>query len=325
MAIINDNDMEIIIGDDQKDAIKKMLNDRLFCLINMPAKKPNDIISKFSSSVFVGHMNDRLVRTFAIRAAGTNTVYEDCAFYLSLYYTRGEEEKDKSIFEQRMERKKEHSIFCKNLTVDELITFLDGKELVLITNYMGYGNMEVLKVNDFLNKLILIREENEAKFILRDESCDIRVYLRRVAGDDSCSKQGLRLEDINNFDIGHRIGEIFRKKCKSYFDDDNFYFAEYMAKTEKVQALYFVTRFHSNHNWDADPVNIINARISALVLPGKASGCDTEKLSENAKTMNNVRNEEYVIDSIHFNSDVFYDLTEFAKFVDSYILYFSYD
>ena len=39
MAIINDNDMEIILKGNQEETIRKMLKDRLFCLIKMPAKK----------------------------------------------------------------------------------------------------------------------------------------------------------------------------------------------------------------------------------------------------------------------------------------------
>ena len=225
MAIIHDNDTEIIMRGDQKDAIKKMLNDRLFCLVNMPAKKPRNIISEFSSSVFIGRMNDFAVRTFAIRDVGTNTIYEDCEYYLSIYFTRGREEKNQSIFDQRMERKKEHAISCKDLKVDELLAFMEGKELVLITNYMLYGNMEAIRVDDFLNKLLLLREESEAKFLSRDEYCDIRIYLRRGAAEISCSDQGLCLENISNLDIGRRIVEIFRKKSKGYYDDDKFFSA----------------------------------------------------------------------------------------------------
>ena len=43
MAIIKDNDMEIILKGNQDEAIRKMLKDRLFCLIKMPAKKPERI------------------------------------------------------------------------------------------------------------------------------------------------------------------------------------------------------------------------------------------------------------------------------------------
>ena len=43
MAIICDNDMEIILKGSSEEVIRKMLKDRLFALIKMPAKKPEKL------------------------------------------------------------------------------------------------------------------------------------------------------------------------------------------------------------------------------------------------------------------------------------------
>jgi len=54
MAIVNDNDMEIILKGSEKEVIRKMLKNRLFCLLEMPVQKPKRFNSSYSSSIFVG-------------------------------------------------------------------------------------------------------------------------------------------------------------------------------------------------------------------------------------------------------------------------------
>ena len=138
MAIINDDDMEIILKGNQDEAIRKMLKDRLFCLIKMSAKKPERITSPCSSSVFVGCLNGWTFRSFAIRKDGSKTLYSDCEYYLSIYEKRGTDEELSGYFESGIERIKEHTISITNPSVDELLSFLKNQELVLITNYMHY-------------------------------------------------------------------------------------------------------------------------------------------------------------------------------------------
>ena len=103
MAIINDNDMEIILkGAQELDVIRKMLDNRMFCLIKMPSEKPKEIISDFSSSVFVDHMNG-MFRSFAIRNDGLKNLYSDCEYYLSIYYQRGTDDERKQFFVRSLE------------------------------------------------------------------------------------------------------------------------------------------------------------------------------------------------------------------------------
>jgi hypothetical protein len=66
--IVNDNDMEVILNGSQEQVIKKMLANRIFCLLKLPAKKPERCRSDFSSSVFVSNMNSLpFSRALAIR------------------------------------------------------------------------------------------------------------------------------------------------------------------------------------------------------------------------------------------------------------------
>jgi hypothetical protein len=324
MAIINDNDMEIIVKGSQEKVIQKMLKNRLFCMLEMPAQKPDKISSAFSSSIFVGFINDGLVRTFAIRDSGSKTAYENSEYYLSIYYERGKNPDSRKTFNNCMKRKKAQCISAKVPTIKELLSFLNGKELILITNYMHYGNIEYLKVNDFLEKLLLLQKDSESKFFRRVENCDIRIFLSHVNDEPLYSESRLYSEDIGNLDIGQRIVELLHKNSKYYFEKQ-YYSAQFEARSEGTNALYFATRFHSNTRWDADPVNIVNARITAFVLPGTVSNPKDVTISPTKITQNDMNGTEYMIDSIHFNSDIFFDTSEFEKFLDSYFCYFAYD
>jgi len=323
MAKIADNDMEIILKGNQEKVIRKMLDNRWFSLIKMPATKSERCISPVSSSVFVGSMNGFFARTFAVRNDGSKTAYGDCEYYLSINNKRGLDEETKGYFDRSADRMIKECGSRTNPTLDEVVDFLKGKELVLITNYMHYGNFEQMKVNDFLEDLLLLWKDSESDFIRRNETADMRVYLSRL-DDSPLSGYGFYPDDIREFDIRKRIVKLLEKRSKKHFDDEQYYSAEYESRTEDIQAAYFVTRFHSNRAWDADPVNVVNVRMSAYVLPGTVPRKSVENLKKK-KTRKEKTKEEFVIDSIHFNSDIFYDMDEFEKYLDSYFVYFGLD
>lgn len=62
MAIINDNDMEIVIKGNQKEAVHELIRNRLYCLIQMPANKSDKCSStefgKYVDSYFTYFMFD---------------------------------------------------------------------------------------------------------------------------------------------------------------------------------------------------------------------------------------------------------------------------
>ena len=348
MVIVNDNDMEIILKGCKDEVIRKMLDNRLFCLIKLPAVKPREFITEFTSSIFVSKMNSSVYRSFAIRNTGSKTIYCDCEYYLKIYYQRGTDEERKAYFEDDVERMiyPQRKIYSEDdlermnrrlkrcnqpcgvvtyPTLDELLSFLAEKELVLISNWMNYGNMEDCKVKDFLENLLFIWEEAGSQYIRRDEFCDIRIFLSHIDDEDSYPEYGLYCDDIRNFDIRNRIVDQFFKWSKEFYGDENYYSAEYETQTEDVKAAYFLTRFHSNTSWDADPVNIVNVRLSIFILPGTASPREAKKLPIGKKTKNEISGVEYKIESIHCNSDIFSDFDEFKKYIEYYLECFAFD
>ena len=217
-TIITDNDTEIILRGNQEGVIRKMLDNRLFCLIKLPVEKPKKMTSDFSSSVFVGNMNIGMNRAFAIRNAGSKTIYGDCEYYLSIFYRRGTDDESEEYFKHELEWRKEYYLSVTYPSLDELMTFLDGKELVLITNWMNYGNMEAYKVNDFMKSLLFVWKECGSDYIRKDEFCDIRVYLTRVDDEDYYPEYGLYCDDVREFDIRKRIVDQFFQRSKFYAD-----------------------------------------------------------------------------------------------------------
>ena len=321
MAKINDNDMEVIMKADQGNVIRKMLEDRLYCLIKLPRNKPKNIIGDFSSSIFVGKMNNFLVRSLAIRDIGSKSLYEESEYYLCIYYIRRLDEKD--IF-QRQPCEKILSIGEYTYpSVEELLDFLRGKEFVLITNYMHFGNIEALKTKDFFKKILLLWENRDNEFIYREEKCEIRIYLNEI--DDGCSDKSsvMRIIDVRKLKLEQSILGVLKKKSRKY-NPEEYYSVEYETHSETVQSSNFATRFHSNTNWEADPINYVYVRISAFVLPGKAS-VDVFENAPKKKITSDIDGNKYVIDSIHFNSDIFDDIAEFGEFIDTYFLYFGLD
>ena len=323
MEKINDNDMEVIMKANQENVIRKMLNDRLYCLIKLPPNKPDKIVGKLSSSIFVSNMNNFFARSLAIRDVGSKSLYEECEYYLCMYHSRGIHEENKKIFQTKPSEKILLFGEFSYPSVEELLDFLKGKEFVLITNYMYFGNMEAIKSEDFLKDILLIWENRKNEFIRREEKCEVRIYLNEI--DNGCSDKSNVMcpMDVRKLKFEQHALRILGEKSKKYYPDE-YYSVEYETQSETVQSGNFITRFHSNIYWEADPINYIYVRVSAYVLAGKVP-VDILKNTPKKQITSDNDGKKYVIDSIHFNSDIFSDIAEFDKFIDSYLGYFGID
>lgn len=355
--IVCDNDMEIILKGTSEDAIRKMLDNRLFALVKMPVAKMHS--SAYSSSVFVDDIN-LFDKALAIRAAGSKTFYEDCEYYLKVFNARGVDEKFKGCFERGLKRQEKDYRSVTTPTVDELIAFLSDKELFIITNYMAYGNFENVKVKDFLDRILLLRKECGSNYVQYDDFLDVRVYLTRA---DDAIDQDYRFHtaDVRSFDIRQRTVDLLERLSKANVCDSEEYAALYssaefeaqtnenvkkrrrsgkpfcdsddegqeadrdISRSNDIQAAYFVTRFHTNLAWEADPVSIVTVRISAFILPDSVSRQMVKKLPADKKTKHLALGTEYKIDSIHVNSDIFYDVTELEDYLADYFGYMLFD
>ena len=188
---------------------------------------------------------------------------------------------------------------------------------------MYYGNVEALKTDDFLEDILFLWENREDEFILREERCEVRIYLTEIDDGHTNDSNLMRLMDVRKLKLEQTIIRILKDKSKR-FNSEGYYSVEYATQSETVQSSNFTTRFHSNTAWEADPINYVYVRISAFVLPGKVSLEDIDNTPQRRVTTD-FDGKNYFIDSIHFNSDIFSDIAEFEKYMDSYFCYFGMD
>ena len=317
MAIINDNDMEFILKGTEERAIRQIIKDRLFVLVRMPAEKPKMYNTACTSSVFVGDINGFTGVSFAIRETDSKTRYENCEYYLCLYHRRGTDSESKEYFNKSLERKRKMFSEVQQLPEDDLISFVRDKELVIITNYFEeHGDMEQVKLEHFLDNCLLLRESPEKKYFLRDDFYDVKIFLCRTEDDDSPKGHRLCHENIHNFGITKKLIGCIEKNSQRYYDD--YLNMEYESKSEDIQAVYFTTMFHSNRLWNADPICLLNFRFSVFILPGIMPAEEVKAVPESKKVKNTVSGETYIIDSIHFNSDICFDFSEWEEMIDGH-------
>ena len=311
MGIINDNDMEIVVQGDQEEVLRRALKDRLFALIKMPARKPDRYISDFSSSVFVGRMQ----MSPAIRARGSGIPYEACEYYLAFYRGRGTDDERKHYFERHVKRIVFPGAQATRPTIEELLSFLQDKELVFLTNYVEGMDMEHIKVKHFQEDFLLLRKDCKDEWIMTDDYFDVRIYLSRIGNDFPASDPRLAPDDIRCFDFHRRLLGGLKKTGEKLYENDSDCCVEFVSRSDHIQAAYSVTRFHSNPLWDANPVNILTFRSSVFILPGALTPPEARRYPKARLARKTADGTDYVIDSIHVNSDICFDLREFANLV----------
>ncbi len=316
--------MELILKGDQKAALRQIVKNRFFALIKLPSKKPDRYISKCSSSVFFARMNSLKNRTCAIRKVGEISVFEECEYYLTVFFTRGKKDYLKDFFDKGVAAIGIPEIEISYPTVEEFLSFMNDMELVFITNYVERnGNVEACKIRHFLNDDLQMRRNFSKEFILYDDYYDIKIYLIREEHEGLPAPSCLSPDDIYYYDIKGRILRILERNSKEFFSDESDYFVEYETRSDVITALYFATRFHSNPLWDVNPVCILNFRISVFVLPGEVSRQKMSQLPDEKKTKHKYTEEEYYIDSIFFTSDMCLDLADFEKLIDGHFYDFT--
>jgi len=199
-------------------------------------------------------------------------------------------------------------------SVEELINMICGKVLI----FSAYFAEEHCGVERTLNRKLqeyVFNLRNEKEFYLYDEFFDVKVFLKRISNDRSDAMDCIQPVDIWNFDIYSKIFSVLKKECRVY---DDILTEKYTSVSDKLQAHYFLAKFHSNRNWGLDPVCILNYRTSAFVLPCSATKEDIT-FPQNKIAFNFKDRLYYIIDSIHVNSDICFDLSEFEYLIKGFM------
>ena len=319
MSYHDSGSMEIVIKGDQTVALKEILRDRLFALGKMPSEKIGRQYDVF------GHPVLPYVHVCAIRNIGDKTQYNHCEYYLCLNYARKTVPESSSEFEEKIESVRKRGAAVDYMTIEQLLEFLLDKELVFASGFMFFRENQEVKKRELLeDKILLLRDERYSDHILYDNYYDVKIFLTKV-DDGSDSSKDLHTEKALDFDVVPRLTKLLREEFEGWYDYERFgkedpnyhlryeddFCAEFEARSEEIQASYFLTRFHSNPYWSFDPVCMLCYRFAIFILPGSVSKEDYEKLSDDKRTIKYEDGSAYRIDSILQNGDILSDISVF--------------
>lgn len=145
------------------------------------------------------------------------------------------------------------------------------------------------------------------KWYASDDYTSVKVTMRPISGaaGSDAPAGAPHPVDIAEYEVYDRLrGSLARAAwigdC-GYGDD---VFVEYSMSSDEGYARYCATEFYSNHEWDADPANLLVARFCAEVSQG---GCGKEEVSRShpAKaTYRKADRERFLVDGMAMENDV---------------------
>ena len=201
-------------------------------------------------------------------------------------------------------------------SIEELISMLSGKRLIYYNKFAE----DHCNVEDTVNRHMqddVFNLINEDEYYLYREFFRVQVFLQRISETDTEEYTTMTPSDVRSYDITEKILSKLTKESNAFYDDA--ITIRYEMESEKLQAKYLLTKFHSNREWDMDPVCILNYRIASFILPGTFPAEKACELSEDKIVCDINNGDKYVIDSIHIDSDICSDLSEFNKWLERYI------
>lgn len=308
MAIINDYSMKMVVKDNLEQILNILLQNREFALLTVDMEEfLKDGKYRCEVDHFKYELGDPNVDPYA---PGIRYI-----LLIGSALAPNDTRKKESHFKKSCKRESNKD-GCEITfpSIDELVSMADGKEFLFRVHFIEEnGNVENVINRYFRDDVLHIKEEEH--FYLYDEHADIRVFLKKVINEPE-TQEYMQPADIREYEINQRILDKLNNIKNLYYKDA--FTLEYASVSEKIQAQYFITKFFSNHSWDLDPICIFNFRISAFILPAGTSTDMAKKLPQNKTTYKTIDGTEYVIDSIHFGTDICDDLDEFAELIDGY-------
>ena len=209
--------------------------------------------------------------------------------------------------------KRNHSIdgyYIKAIKA-EIHEMAKGGILICNGSYMfGCAKNQEPSVNEnFIERKLRFRLKKD--FYFMDDFVRISLFLRGLPPNGRNFKEITPL-DVRKLDVNSKLLDSMMCITQMYYEDA--ITVKYEAETEQIAAQYFVTRFDSNREWKANPVNDVNFRVDAFLLPECVSMSENELPPE--KIARNMETEEaYYIDSIHMNSDISEDMNQACEWI----------
>ncbi len=219
-------------------------------------------------------------------------------------------------------------ISIQYLSVEELIAMVLGKRLIYHAEYFQDHYCVESVINRKMQEHIFrLREEEEQEeeleeeldevYYLYDSFFSVEVFLQKTSDDGAEEQEFLQPADVRDFDINEKILSTLKKGSNSFYDDAMT--INYASVSDQLQAQYFLSKFHSNREWELDPVCILNYRISAFILPHSISKERVSDFPQDRIAYNIKDKTKYVIDSIHVDSDICFSLSEFNELIKRFM------
>lgn len=153
-------------------------------------------------------------------------------------------------------------------SVKELVQMVSGKRLIYYTDFIEDGCVVESVVNKHLQR-DLFHPRRKEEHSLYDKLFDVRIFLQRISDERIEESEFIKPVDVRNLDVNTKILSKLKEESNSFYNDAAVF--EYAAVSDRLQAQYFLSKFHCNLNWDLHLVCILNFRISSFVLPGNIS------------------------------------------------------
>ena len=300
MGIINAfKDVRMVISDLSENDIRSFLSGCEYALVKVGPDVYNSYPNKetiYRYNPF--HALDKFFTSYQLRIDGGNEA--DGGTFLCI--------KDRFPLPS-------HSVDGISVThpsIEEVIPMIVGKRLTFRTSFVEDNcNVENVFNEKIQEHFFALWRKDE--YYLYDDFFRVHVFLKRVSDGSTADHEYMEPIDVRDLDINEKMLSTLQGECIPY--DNEAMRIQYDSESEKLQAQYFLTKFHSNRDWELDPVCILNYRISAFVLPcvvsvEKAATVTEDKIARDLKS-----GVQYVIDSIHVDSDICFTLTEFDDLI----------
>jgi len=152
--------------------------------------------------------------------------------------------------------------------------------------------------------------EDPGKWYASDDFSSITVSLRHVAEGAESEAAGSAADcgnpeavDVAEFEVYDRLyGKLEHTARNWAYGDD--VFVEYSISSDERSARYCATEFYSNHNWDADPANLLVVRFDAEVSPERCSARDVQFSHPTKTTERKSDHERFLVDSLTMVNDI---------------------
>lgn len=302
MSIINSfDDINMVISDFSEEDVRRFVSGREFAVIIINADVfKNDIRSRFG---------------LKFSPMGYLGVHFDT---YTLQIDNGDNSGDRTYLFIKDKLPKFKQVEGVNIlypSVDELLPMVLGKRLVYY-NKFAEDNCDV---EDTVNRHLhddVFNIINKDEYYLYHSFFRVQVFLQKVSGGDTEEQTMMTPSDIRDYNINNKILSTLKEWSNSFYNDA--ITMQYNMESNKLQAQYFLSKFHSNREWDIDPVCILNFRIASFILPGTFYAEKAAELPKEKIAYDITNGTKYVIDSIHIDSDICSDLSDLDKWMETF-------